>query len=374
MFRSSDGGATWQAIGLADTQQIGKILVDPRNPNVLLVAALGHPYGPNDERGVFRSTDGGRHWTKTLFKDANTGAIDMAFEPGNPNVVYAALWQTRRPPWNTYPPSNGPGSGLYKSTDGGRTWHQLVGHGLAGRAGRGSAWRPAPRIRAASTRWSTAPRPARAASIAPTIAARPGARSPATSASGNRGWYFGGITANPKNAEPGLGRPTRSCSARTTAARISSRSRAIRRATISTLCGSTPKNPDRRILGVDQGTLVTLNGGKTWSSWYNQPTAQFYHVSTDNRFPYRIYGSQQDSGAAAVAEPKRQLVRRHHHGASSRGHRRRRKRRDRARSRRSRHRLWRHASIGSTSSRARREASIRRSPSPTNIAASGRCR
>src|SRR5436190_4195951 len=130
MFRSSDGGASWTAIGLSDTQQIGKILVDPRNPNVVLVAALGHPYGPNDERGVFRSTDGGQHWTKTLFKDANSGAIDMAFEPGNPNVVYAALWQTRRPPWNTYPAASGPGSGLYKSVDGGKSWTHLTGHGL----------------------------------------------------------------------------------------------------------------------------------------------------------------------------------------------------------------------------------------------------
>jgi photosystem II stability/assembly factor-like uncharacterized protein len=152
MFRSSDGGATWQAIGLSDTQQIGKILVDPRDSSVLLVAALGHPYGPNDERGVFRSTDAGRHWTKTLFKDANSGAIDMAFEPGNPNVVYAALWQTRRPPWNTYPPSSGPGSGLYKSVDGGRTWKPLVGHGLPAAPGRiGPASRAASRAASPGT-------------------------------------------------------------------------------------------------------------------------------------------------------------------------------------------------------------------------------
>jgi len=136
MFRSSDGGASWQPIGLTDTQQIAQILVDPRNANVVLVAALGHPYGPNEQRGVFRSTDGGKTWAKTLFKDANTGAIDLSFQPGNPDIVYAALWQTRRPPWNTYPPSNGPGSGLYKSIDGGRTWHQLTGHGLPSAPGR----------------------------------------------------------------------------------------------------------------------------------------------------------------------------------------------------------------------------------------------
>src|SRR5690348_9828249 len=124
MFRSDNGGRTWQAIGLSDTQQIGRIIVDPKNPSVVLVAALGHPYGPNAERGVFRSTDGGLHWTKTLYKDENTGAIDVRFEPGNSQVVYAAMWQTRRPPWNVYPPSYGPGSGLYKSTDGGRSRHQ----------------------------------------------------------------------------------------------------------------------------------------------------------------------------------------------------------------------------------------------------------
>jgi photosystem II stability/assembly factor-like uncharacterized protein len=298
MFRSGDAGRTWSAIGLADSQQIGKILVDPRDSNVLLVAALGHPYGPNAERGVFRSVDGGAHWTRTLFRDANTGAIDMAFEPGNPSIVYAALWQTRRPPWNTYPPSNGPGSGLYKSIDGGKSWRQLAGRGL-----------PAAPARIGLATSSAKPR--RVYALVDSSEESQGGlyRSDDAGVSWRkltgdkrlwqRGWYFGGITADPKNADrvwvnntivlrsddggahfiPIKGDPTGD--------------------DFHTLWID-PKNSDRRILGVDQGTLVTVNGGKTWSSWYNQPTGQFYHVSTDNRFPYRIYGSQQDSGAAGV--------------------------------------------------------------------------
>ena len=299
MFRSSDGGATWQAIGLRDTQQIGKILVDPRNPNVVLVAALGHPYGPNEERGIFRSSDGGKTWAKTLYKDANTGAIDMAFDPGNPNVVYASLWQTRRPPWNTYPPSNGPGSGLYKSIDGGRTWHQLTGHGLP----------TAPGHIGLATSGS---KPRRVYALADSDVPDQGGLYRSDDAGLNwkkissdkriwaRGWYFGGITANPKNADQLWVQDT-----------IVLRSDDGGAHFIPVKGDPTgddfhalwidPKNPDRRILGVDQGTLVTLNGGKTWSSWFNQPTGQFYHVSTDNSFPYRIYGSQQDSGAASVA-------------------------------------------------------------------------
>ena len=298
MFRSADGGQSWKAIGLADTQQIAKILVDPRNPDVLLVAALGHPYGPNAERGVFRSADGGKSWTKTLFKDSDTGAIDLAFEPRHPSIVYAALWQTRRPPWNTYPPSSGPGSGLYKSTDGGRSWRQLQGHGLPGSPARiGLATSPA--------------KPGRVYALVDSAAEGQGGlyrsdnrglgwtRVTGDKRIWNRGWYFGGITANPKNADqlwvantimlrsddggahflPVKGDPTGD--------------------DFHTLWID-PKNSRPAHLGVDQGTLVTVNGGRTWSSWFNQPTGQFYHVSTDNRFPYGIYGAQQDSGAAAV--------------------------------------------------------------------------
>jgi photosystem II stability/assembly factor-like uncharacterized protein len=298
MFRSADGGASWQAIGLTDTQQISQILVDPRNPEVVLVAALGHPYGPNEQRGVFRSTDDGRNWTRTLFKDANTGAIDLAFEPGNPTVVYAALWQTRRPPWNTYPPSNGPGTGLYKSTDGGRTWRHLTGHGLPASPARiGLATSPA--------------KPHRIYALIDSSEATQGGlyRSDNSGAAWtkvtgdkriwNRGWYFGQLAANPRNADQLWVQNTIQLRSDDGGAHFIPIKGDPTGDDFHTLWID-PKNPDRRILGVDQGTLVTINGGKTWSSWFNQPTAQFYHVSTDNRFPYRIYGSQQDSGAAAV--------------------------------------------------------------------------
>jgi photosystem II stability/assembly factor-like uncharacterized protein len=294
MFKSTDGGASWSQIGLKDTQAIGKILVDPRDPKVVLVAALGHPYGPNPERGVFRSTDGGATWTRTLFKDADTGAIDMAFEPGDPDVVYAALWRTRRPPWNVYPPSNGPGGGLWKSVDGGKTWTQLT-NGLPAKTGRiGIALSPSD--------------PKRVYAL---IDAAEGGLYRSDNGGGawtrvgvdpriwQRGWYFSGVTVDPKNAD-----------------RIWVCDTIILRsddggATFTPEKGDPtgddfhalwidPTTTDRRIMGVDQGALVTLNGGATWSSWFNQPTGQFYHVATDNRFPYMVYGAQQDSGAAGV--------------------------------------------------------------------------
>ncbi|HEY5071380.1 MAG TPA: hypothetical protein VII63_05050 [Caulobacteraceae bacterium] len=295
VFKSTDSGKSWASSGLGDTQQIARILVDPKNADVVLVAALGHPYGPNAERGVFRSSDGGRSWTRTLYRDADTGAIDLAFKPGDSSTVYAALWQTRRPPWNVYAPSSGPGSGLYKSIDGGRTWTAISGHGLPsspGRIGLAVAATAPDRLYAlvdakdgglfrsedAGATWSKM-------SGDPRI--------------WERGWYFGGLAVNPRNADQLWACDT-----------ILLRSDDGGRTFLPLKGDPTgddfhalwidPADPDRRILAVDQGALVTLNGGATWSSWFNQPTGQFYHVATDGRFPYRVYGAQQDSGAADV--------------------------------------------------------------------------
>ncbi len=296
LFRSADGGKTWAAIGLADSRQIARILVDPRDPDVVLVAALGHPYGPSAERGVFRTTDGGKTWAKTLFKDADTGAIDLTFKPGDPSTVYAALWQTRRPPWNTYPPSSGPGGGLYRSTDGGVTWAPLTGRGLPGEPGRiGLAVAPSAPGRLyvlidakAGGLWRSDDDGATFAKVSgdPRI--------------WERGWYFGELTVNPANADQ-----LWVCDTIVLRSDDGGKSFVAEKGDPS---GDDfhhlwidPADPARRMLATDQGALVTLNGGATWSSWFNQPTGQFYHVATDNRFPYRVYGAQQDSGAAGVA-------------------------------------------------------------------------
>ena len=268
-YKSTDGGRTWSHIGLADTQQIGRIVVDPRDPDRVFLAALGHPYGPNAERGVFRSTDGGKSWHKVLFKDADTGAIDIAFRPGDPSVMYAALWQTRRPPWSVYPPSNGPGSGLYKSTDGGSTWTSITGHGFPARPGRiGLALAPS--------------RPDRVYAM---VDATDGglyrsddAGATWTRASGDRriwgrGWYFGGVAVEPHDPDTVYALNT-----------AMYRSRDGGRTFVPTKGAPggddyhemwiDSEHPERRILGVDQGAVVSLSGGETWSSWYNQPTGQ----------------------------------------------------------------------------------------------------
>jgi photosystem II stability/assembly factor-like uncharacterized protein len=297
VYKSTDGGRTWNHIGLDDTRQIGCILVGPQNPEVVYVAALGHAYGPNAERGVFRSTDGGKTWQKVLHKDENTGAIDLAFDPNNARAIFAVLWQTRRPPWNVYPPSNGPGSGLYKSTDGGSTWERLAGHGLPseGLGRMGIAFSPS--------------HPSRVYLI---VDAKQGGLYRSDDSGDNwtlvnnearlwgRGWYFGGVTVDPRDPDT-----VYVCNTAAYVSRDGGKS-------FTPFKGAPggddyhslwidPGDSRRMILSSDQGTVVSLNGGETWSSWYNQPTAQLYHIITDNRFPYWIYGAQQDTGAVAVA-------------------------------------------------------------------------
>ncbi len=293
MYKSTDGGKTWAHIGLADTYQIGAIVVDPHDANVAYVAALGHPYAANPERGVFKTTDGGKTWSKVLFKGADTGAISLAMEPGNPNVVYAALWQTRRPPWNVYPPSNGPGSGLYKSTDGGATWTQLT-NGLPAHVGHiGLSISPAAPHRVYAMVDSA---PGQGGVYRSDDAGATWTHTDGEQRIWQRGWYFGGITADTRN--PDVVYVMNTATYRSTDGGKS----------FDAILGDPtgddfhtlwidPSDSSHMILGSDQGVIVTVNGAKTWSSWYNQPTAQFYHVVTDDAFPYNLYGAQQDSGA-----------------------------------------------------------------------------
>lgn len=296
MYKSTDAGKTWTHIGLTDSRQIARILIDPADPNKVFVAALGHAYGPNSERGVFRSTDGGATWKRILFHDENTGAIDLAFEPDNTKVIYAALLQTRRPPWNVYPPSKGPGTGLYRSRDGGENWEAVDANGLpteeVGRIGIAFA-------------------PSNPRRIYLIIDAKAGGLYRSDDAGQTwqqvshdkriwqRGWYFDEVTVDPKDPDTVYVPDT---------ALFRSGDGGKTFAVFKGAPGGDdyhhlwidPDDPRRMVLGCDQGTIITLNGGETWSSWYNQPTGQFYHVSTDNRFPYWVYGAQQDSGSAAT--------------------------------------------------------------------------
>ena len=297
MYKSTDGGAHWTHIGLTDSRQIARIIVDPHDPNLVYVAALGHPYGPNAQRGVFRSRDGGRHWKKVLYLNDNTGAVDLAFKPGDPATIYAALWQTRRPPWSVYPPSNGPGSGLYVSHDGGNHWTHVVGRGFPPNPGRiGLAVSPAspdrvyalvagPWGQAGLYRSNDGGRDWRHVSSDPRIS--------------GRGWYFCALTVDPTNANRLYVMNTIVLESRDGGAHFIALKGDPTGDDFHQLWID-PTDPRRQILGADQGAQVTLDGGKTWSSWYNQPTAQIYHVSTDNRFPYWVYGAEQDSGAVAL--------------------------------------------------------------------------
>ena len=298
IFKSTDGGATWTHVGLGDVQQVGRLIVHPTDPDVVFVAGLGHPYGPNEERGVFRTTDGGATWEKVLYIDHNTGAIQVEFDPTNPDVLFADMWEHREGPWENARFS-GPNSGLYKSTDGGTTWRRLT-EGLPtneqglGRVGVGIAPSDPNRMYA-------------------TVDAREDGGIYRSDDAGEswrqistdrrlwgRGGDFGEIRVHPENPDVVY------------VGNIASYRSDDGGMTWTSLKGApggddyhriwiNPKQPDIMLFATDQGAAITVNGGETWSSWYNQPTAQLYHVSTDNQFPYYVYGGQQESGAIAVA-------------------------------------------------------------------------
>jgi photosystem II stability/assembly factor-like uncharacterized protein len=297
IYKSTDAGRTWTHLGLRDARQIGAVLVDPTTPDRVFVAALGHPYGANPERGVFRTIDGGRSWEKVLYKDENTGAIDLAFDPANAQTVYAVLWAARQGPWEYNNAYAGATSGLFKSTDGGTTWRPLTrglptpADGLS-RIGIGIAPNDPSRIYA----WVTS----KSSGLYRSDDAGESWRQMNTE---NRVWGrgddFANVRVDPRN-------PDVLYAANTSTYRSADGGR-----TFTAIKGApggddyhtiwiNPGNPRIMLIASDQGATITVNGGETWSSWYNQPTAQMFHVAADNRFPYWLYGGQQESGSAGV--------------------------------------------------------------------------
>jgi len=291
VYRSTDAGRTWTHLGLDDTQQITRVRVHPTNPDIAYVAALGHVWGPNETRGIFRTLDGGRTWKKVLYVDANTGASDLCMDPSNPRILYAGFWQVGRKPWTLE--SGGTGSGIYKSTDGGDTWKRLEGGlptGILGRIG-------------------IAVSPARPDRVWAIVEAGKGGlfRSDDGGAKWTRvnhenklrqrAWYYSRIYADPKNADTVYA---------LNVAFLRSQDGGHTFMAIPTPHGDNhdlwiaPEDPRRMIEGNDGGATVTFNGGESWTTLQNQPTAQFYRVAVDTRDPYWIYGCQQDNSSVAI--------------------------------------------------------------------------
>ena len=295
LYKSVDAGRTWKHVGLDATRQIGRVLVHPKNPDIVFVAALGHAYGPSPDRGVYRSRDGGATWRKVLYKTDGLGAADLALDPADPKTVYAAMWATRRPPWYVYAPSNGPGGGIYKSTDGGDTWKPLT----AGLPAEGVG------------RIGLAVAPANARRVYAVVDAKEGgffrsddagatwAKASAENRIWGRGWYFGKVTVDPKNADIVYVSNTALYKS-TDAGKTWTPIKGAPGGDDYHQLWISPDDPRRMIVASDQGAVVTVDGAATWSSWYNQSTAQLYHVAADFRSPYWVTGAQQDSGAVGT--------------------------------------------------------------------------
>ncbi|PYO09627.1 MAG: hypothetical protein DMD30_05370 [Gemmatimonadetes bacterium] len=332
VYKSVDAGKTWTHLGLEETHHIGKIAIDPKNPNNVFVAAIGKLYAANNERGILRSRDGGRTWQKVL-GDENVGAVEVVIDPSNSQIVYAGLWNTRRPPWFTYAPTNGAGGGIFKSTDGGSTWTQLT-NGLPkqgiGRTGIAIAPTnpnrvyaivdcllpeappqvepplnaPVPQPAPAGARPSSPP-PGQGGFFRSDDAGATWTRISADPALWGRGWYFEKIAVDPTDADtvyvPNVAvNRTRDGGKTWVVLRGSPGGDDYHQAWIN------PADPNTMIVAGDQGAVITRNARTndprevTWTSWLNQPTAQIYHLSVDYRFPYWVTGAQQDSGAIAV--------------------------------------------------------------------------
>jgi photosystem II stability/assembly factor-like uncharacterized protein len=298
IYKSVDSGKTWAHLGLRDGQQIPALAVDPRDPNRLFAAVLGHPYGPNEERGVYRSTDGGATWQKVLSKDQNTGASDIEMDPANPDVLYACLWRARQGPWEDKNEYGGAGGGIFKSIDGGNTWNKLAGGLPTDLVQAYVAIAPSyPQRLYSSLATSKDTHIFRSDDAGAhwtqfTTDARPALR------------IGGGDLAVPKvdPKNPNIIYTTSIVTWRSTdGGKTWTGIRGAPGGDDYQNMWINPDNPNTILLVSDQGAIITVNGGETWSSWYNQPTAQIYHVIADNQFPYRVYGAQQESGSVGIA-------------------------------------------------------------------------
>jgi photosystem II stability/assembly factor-like uncharacterized protein len=304
IYKSTDAGRTWQHLGqrdgaLRDAQQIGSILVDPKDANRVFVAALGHPYGPNAERGVYRSLDGGQTWQRILYKDDNTGAIDLVFDPRNSQVIFADMWASRRPPWTTGGSYDGPGSGLYKSTDGGNHWRQIT-KGLPGQADKLGRIGLGVSLSDPDRMYALVDARKRGGLYRSDDAGESWQLVNTEDRVWGRGDDFACVRVDPRNKDVIYVANTTTYRSDDAGKNFTAIKGAPGGDDYHTIWIN-PENPDIIALGVDQGATISVNGGQTWSSWYNQPTAQFYHVITDNEFPYWVYGGQQESGSIGTA-------------------------------------------------------------------------